>query len=343
MRTDRVPGLGIAQGPRCSRSRAGVPAQGHGPVPRGESTRSRRTTAAGCILLYDEARQSQVRDLLPVRRRLPDRDHRHGRRRHQEPLPRPLGPAGAVRRAARGVGAAALRPAGAGRGFDAVAPHRPRPARRDPGRGGLRPAQRCCASSSGRRTPYGHLPVAALQHIAHQTGAWYSEIYGIATSTRTCASSRRRRTSCAVCRCAQCTLLGGGRVREAFREHLGTDVGGVSPDGAVRLVATDCGGESQRTPPRRWSTASVLPRRDRADAATIAAALRAHVRAGTARPEPADPARRDATGRSILLARVADAEADPTDIDARRGGSAPGRHGSEAVVGPLDPERSSAS
>ena len=29
---------------------------------------------------------------------------------------------------------------------------------------------------------YGHLPVAAIQHISHSTGAWYSEIYGIATS-----------------------------------------------------------------------------------------------------------------------------------------------------------------
>ncbi len=31
---------------------------------------------------------------------------------------------------------------------------------------------------------YGSLPVAAIQHISHATGAWYSEIYGIATSYR---------------------------------------------------------------------------------------------------------------------------------------------------------------
>ena len=31
---------------------------------------------------------------------------------------------------------------------------------------------------------YGHLPVAALQHISHRTGAWYSELYGIATYYR---------------------------------------------------------------------------------------------------------------------------------------------------------------
>ena len=86
-------------------------------------------------------------------------------------------------------------------------------------------------------------------------------------------------------RCAaarQCTLLGGGRVLAAFREHLGTDVGGVSPDGAVRLEATDCRGESAGTP-RVVVDGNVLPRATAADAATIAAALRATVRPGTAR------------------------------------------------------------
>ena len=53
---------------------------------------------------------AQVRDLLPVRPGLPDRVHRHGRHRHARPLPRPLGRARDVRRAARGIGAPALRP-----------------------------------------------------------------------------------------------------------------------------------------------------------------------------------------------------------------------------------------
>ena len=87
---------------------------------------------------------------------------------------------------------------------------------------------------------YGHLPVAALQHIAHQTGAWYSELYGIATSYPHLRFETPGSHVVAVCRCTACTLLGGGRVLAAFREHLGTDVGGLSPDGAVRLETTDC-------------------------------------------------------------------------------------------------------
>src|SRR6188472_3724401 len=86
----------------------------------------------------------------------------------------------------------------------------------------------------GTQEAYGHLPVAALQHIAFRTGAWYSELYGIATSYPHLRFELPTGHVVRVCRCTQCTLLGGGRVLEAFREHLGTDVGAISPDGAVR-------------------------------------------------------------------------------------------------------------
>ena len=91
---------------------------------------------------------------------------------------------------------------------------------------------------------YGYLPVAALQHIAHQSGAWYSELYGIATSYPHLRFELPTTHTIAVCRCVACTLAGGGKVLAAFEEHLGTSVGGVSPDGAVRLETTDCRGES---------------------------------------------------------------------------------------------------
>ena len=70
----------------------------------------------------------------------------------------------------------------------------------------------------------------------------------------------------------------------AFREHLGTDVGGVSPDGAVRLETTDCRGESAGTPARRRGRQVAAALVSAEDAATIAAALRAHV---SRRDEPA--------------------------------------------------------
>ena len=126
---------------------------------------------------------------------------------------------------------------------------------------------------------YGHLPVAALQHIAHQTGAGYSDLYGIATSYPHLRFERPAGHIVRVCRCPQCTMLGGGSVLAAFREHLGTDVGGVSPDGAVRLETTSCAGESSGSA-RVEVDGEVLPRSSAADAAKIAAALRADVPQG---------------------------------------------------------------
>lgn len=131
----------------------------------------------------------------------------------------------------------------------------------------------------GAQDAYGHLPVAALQHIAHQTGAWYSELYGIATSYPHLRFEPPTGHVVRICRCATCAVLGSGRILAAFREHLGTDVGGVSPDGAVRLEQAVCRGTSTSVP-RVEVDGEVLPRVSVADAATISAALRAHVAQG---------------------------------------------------------------
>jgi len=95
---------------------------------------------------------------------------------------------------------------------------------------------------------YGYLPVAAIQHISHATGAWYSEIYGIATSYPNLAFEPGRVAEIGICRCPTCTMLGGGRIRDALVEALGTDVGGVTVDGAVRFVAAECGGDNGGEP-----------------------------------------------------------------------------------------------
>jgi NADH:ubiquinone oxidoreductase subunit E len=131
----------------------------------------------------------------------------------------------------------------------------------------------------GAQDAYGHLPVAALQHVAHQTGAWYSELYGIATSYPHLRFEPPTGHVVRICRCATCAALGSGRILAAFREHLGTDIGGVSPDGAVRLEQTDCRGTSVGVP-RVEVDGEALPRVSVADAATIAAALRTHVSQG---------------------------------------------------------------
>jgi NADH:ubiquinone oxidoreductase subunit E len=98
------------------------------------------------------------------------------------------------------------------------------------------------------QTEYGHLPVAAIQHISHATGAWYSEIYGIATSYPNLVFEPGRASEIGLCRCPNCTMAGGGRIRDALVDVLGTDVGGVTVDGAVRFVAAECGGEAGMQP-----------------------------------------------------------------------------------------------
>ncbi len=146
--------------------------------------------------------------------------------------------------------------------------------------GGYRPVNALAMLESAQGV-YGHLPVAALQHIAHQTGADYAALYGMASSYPHLHFEPPVGHVVRVCRCPGCTLLGGGRVLAAFREHLGTDVGGVSPDGAVRLGVTQCGGTS-----RGGAYVEVdgepLPKSSPQDAATIAAALRANVPQGEA-------------------------------------------------------------
>jgi NADH:ubiquinone oxidoreductase subunit E len=98
------------------------------------------------------------------------------------------------------------------------------------------------------QTQYGYLPVAALQHISHSTGAWYSEIYGIATSYPSLVFEPGTTSEIGLCQCPTCALLGAGRIRDALVAALGTDIGGVSADGKVRFVAQDCGGESRDEP-----------------------------------------------------------------------------------------------
>jgi NADH:ubiquinone oxidoreductase subunit E len=95
---------------------------------------------------------------------------------------------------------------------------------------------------------YGHLPVAAIQHISHSTGAWYSEIYGIATSYPNLVFEPGRVAEIGLCRCPTCTSMGGGRIRDALVDVLGTDVGGVTLDGSVRFSAVECGGDNGGEP-----------------------------------------------------------------------------------------------
>ena len=276
MRTDRVPGLGVATGLLFSIAQAFRPKrtiqypEEHNPI----SPRHR----GRLILLYDEAGTLKCETCFQCAAACPiecidmggvdtrDRYHVHWGPSEQYAERREES---ALRRSGRPVPDASfnpfepidLEPLDAILAEEGFAPRR-----------SIRIMERA-------QDVYGHLPVAALQHIAYRTGAWYSELYGIATSYPHLRFEPPSGHLVAVCRCANCTVLGSGQVLAAFREHLGTDVGGVSPDGAVRLEAADCGGESIGTP-RVVVDGQVLPKASVEDAATISAAIRSHVAQG---------------------------------------------------------------
>jgi len=84
--------------------------------------------------------------------------------------------------------------------------------------------------------------VAALKHISHGTGAWYSEIYGTASSYDHLRLDPPSGHVYAVCRCPACQFRGSGRILAVLEEALSTTLGQTSPEGAVRLDAADCHG-----------------------------------------------------------------------------------------------------
>ncbi|MGZ3586540.1 MAG: NAD(P)H-dependent oxidoreductase subunit E [Candidatus Limnocylindrales bacterium] len=121
---------------------------------------------------------------------------------------------------------------------------------------------------------YGHLPVAALKHISHATGAWYSEVYGTATFYDNLRLAPPSGHVLAVCRCPSCAFRGAGRVLASLEGALATTIGQASPEGAVRLEAADCHGAS---PEGVFLTLDGAPqaRVTPKDAAELAARLRA--------------------------------------------------------------------
>ena len=96
---------------------------------------------------------------------------------------------------------------------------------------------------------YGHLPVAALQHISHSTGAWYSEIYGIATSYPQPRLRARPRVGDrpVPLRDVRAARRAAASATRSSRRWARTSAASL-PTAQVRFVAADCGGESRDEP-----------------------------------------------------------------------------------------------
>jgi NADH:ubiquinone oxidoreductase subunit E len=116
--------------------------------------------------------------------------------------------------------------------------------------------RRMLAILRGMQRAYGYLPVAGLQHVSHSTGAWYSELYGIATSYPGLVFEPVRVAEIGLCRCPTCSVLGAGRIRDALVEALGTDVGGESQ--GEPLVTLDGQPQPGMTPDKARALAQSL-------------------------------------------------------------------------------------
>jgi hypothetical protein len=86
---------------------------------------------------------------------------------------------------------------------------------------------------------YGYLPVAALKHVSHRTGAPYALIYGTASYYSHLTFAARSRTV-GICFCTACLLAGSARIAAAAAEALGVELGASAgssggPDVLVRL------------------------------------------------------------------------------------------------------------
>ena len=103
---------------------------------------------------------------------------------------------------------------------------------------------------------YGYLPVAAIKHISHVTGASYALVYGTATYYSHLSFERPARTI-AVCRCTSCLMAGSGRVAAAIGAGLGTSSAAGWPAG-VKLEQLPAHIPGR---PRRWSPWTASRRR----------------------------------------------------------------------------------
>ncbi len=80
---------------------------------------------------------------------------------------------------------------------------------------------------------YGFLPVAAIKHISHHTGAPYALVYGTATYYGHLSFEPRSKTI-GVCRCTSCLVAGSDRILGSICQTLGTKAGG-RPSGGVAV------------------------------------------------------------------------------------------------------------
>ncbi len=89
---------------------------------------------------------------------------------------------------------------------------------------------------------YGYVPGFAMERISHSLRIPMAELYGVVTFYHFFSLVPRGTYTVRVCLGTACYVLGAQGVLDAFREHLGIEVGGITEDRLFSLDAGRCFG-----------------------------------------------------------------------------------------------------
>jgi len=92
------------------------------------------------------------------------------------------------------------------------------------------------------QTMFGYLPEPVLRHIGKRLNASYSEVAGVVGFYSFFCTVPRGRHLVRVCLGTACYVRGGKQVLEAFKKHLGIDVGQTTADRMFSLEVARCFG-----------------------------------------------------------------------------------------------------
>ena len=87
---------------------------------------------------------------------------------------------------------------------------------------------------------YGYLPIEVQTMIADGLGVPLAEVYGVVTFYTQFSLNPKGEYKVGVCLGTACYVKGSGDILEKFKELLGIDVDGCTPDGKFSLEATRC-------------------------------------------------------------------------------------------------------
>ena len=87
---------------------------------------------------------------------------------------------------------------------------------------------------------YGYLPIEVQTMIADGLGVPLAEVYGVVTFYTQFSLNPKGEYKVGVCLGTACYVKGSGDILAKFKELLGIDVDGCTPDGKFSLEATRC-------------------------------------------------------------------------------------------------------